>query len=130
MRKRKAVAEPDSAEVAQLDVSAVAHESQPAAARVHLSEPSHEKLSVDTILDQLDRFHQRATYGAVALVVGSSARSLMSGRTREARSSWIVSQKGGLPTGYGADQVHPEINARAEILSSVDRLRSWLQNPA
>lgn len=129
MRKRKAVAEPNPVDVAPVDSPAVVQQSQPAAVHANVSAPSSEKLSIDSILDQLDRFHQRATYGAVALVVGSSARSLMSGRTRDAKSSWIVSQKDGLPTGYAADQVHSEIHARAEILNNVDHLRIWLQNP-
>src|SRR5215211_2307500 len=71
--------------------------------------------SLDSILDELDRFHQRATYGAVAAVVNSSPRSLMSGRDRDQRSSWIVNRRDGLPTGYTPEQTHPEIGARESI---------------
>jgi hypothetical protein len=86
--------------------------------------------SIDSILDQLDRFHQRATYGAVAALVDSSPRSLMSGRDRDQRSSWIVSRKDGKPTGYEPDQTHPEINERGQILGDPEALRSWLEKPS
>jgi len=85
--------------------------------------------TLDSVLDELDRFHQRATYGAVAGVVDSSPRSLMSGRARDPKSSWIVSRKDGLPTGYDAGRTHPDIQARGEILQSPEALRVWLQNP-
>jgi len=85
--------------------------------------------TLHSILDELDRFHQRATYGAVAAVVNSSPRSLMTGRTRDTRSSWIVSRKDGLPTGYEAGHTHPDIAARDEILGTPEALRKWLDNP-
>lgn len=87
------------------------------------------ELTIDSILDQLNQFHQRATYGAVAGVVNSSPRSLMSGRERDPRSSWIVSYKNGQPTGYDADQIHPQISERDTVLRTPDDLRSWLRNP-
>lgn len=86
--------------------------------------------TLDSILDELDNFHQRATYGAVAALVNSSPRSLMSGRPRDPGSSWIVSRKDGLPTGYEAGQSHPDILGREEILTTPEALRSWLENPA
>lgn len=85
--------------------------------------------TVDSILEQLDRFHQRATYGAVAGVVDSSPRSLMIGRERDQRSSWIVSRQTGFPTGYTPEQTHPEIASRERVLSTPEELRSWLSNP-
>jgi len=86
--------------------------------------------TLDSVLEQLDRYHQRATYGAVAAVVDSSPRSLMTGRDREPASSWVVSRKDGRPTGYSDEQTHPDLEARDEILSSAEALRVWLQNPA
>ena len=85
--------------------------------------------SIDTIAEQLDRFRQRATYGAVAAVLNRSPRNLMSGRTRTQRDSWIVSNRDGMPTGYGPEQVHPEIKSRDQILRSGDELGSWLDSP-
>ena len=86
--------------------------------------------SIDTIAEQLDRFRQRATYGAVAAVLNRSPRNLMSGRTRSPRDSWIVSNKDGMPTGYEPDQVHPEITSREHILRSAEDLGTWLENPS
>ena len=86
--------------------------------------------SIDSIIDQLDRFQQRATYGAVAGVLNLSPRNLMAGRTRSQRESWIVSHQTGLPTGYAVDQVHPDITSREEILSSTKELNDWLENPS
>ena len=62
---------------------------------------------MDQILDALDTAHQRATYGAVAAVVGVSPRALMAGRERNQRHSWVVNLRTGLPTDYAADLVHP-----------------------
>lgn len=89
--------------------------------------PAH---SIDSILDQLDRFHQRVTYGAVAKLVGRAPRNLMSGRERDARSSWIVSRDSGLPTGYKPEQMHSELTTREEILDTAEELEVWLANPA
>ena len=85
--------------------------------------------TIDSILEQLDAFHQRATYGAIAALVNTSPRSLMSGRERDARSSWIVSRNTGQPTGYGDDQKDPNLAERERILSTPDELRRWLENP-
>jgi len=86
--------------------------------------------SIDSIVDQLDRFRQRATYGAVAAVLNRSPRNLMSGRSRSQRDSWIVSNKDGLPTGYEPEQVHPDIKSREQILRSADELGTWLESPS
>ena len=84
--------------------------------------------SIDSIIDQLDRFRQRATYGAVASVLKRAPRNLMSGRARSQRESWIVSSGDGMPTGYQPDQVHPEIKSRDQILKSGEELGSWLES--
>lgn len=85
--------------------------------------------ALDSILDQLNEFHQRATYGAVAGVVNSSPRSLMSGRDRDQRSSWIVRRETGFPTGYSDEQKHAALAERERIIGSPDELRAWLANP-
>lgn len=89
-----------------------------------------EQHTLDSILDQLNQFHQRATYGAVAGVVNSSPRSLMTGRERDQRSSWIVSRESGQPSGYSEEQKHEALGERAKILGSPDELRSWLRDPS
>jgi hypothetical protein len=85
--------------------------------------------SIDEIVDILSAYSQRATYGAVAAVVGRSPRGLMQGRTRSARDSWIVNSSTGLPTNYPPDLVDPRITERKAILSSAEELGSWLSNP-
>ncbi len=85
--------------------------------------------TIDTIVEQLDRFHQRATYGAVAAVVNRSPRNLMDKRSRCARDSWVVSHKEGLPSGYEPDQIHPDIKSRETVLATREVLEAWLANP-
>ena len=86
--------------------------------------------SLDSILGLLDRFHQRASYGAVAELIDRPAQYLMNGRPRNPRHSWIVSKDTWLPTGYFEDQVHPDIISRDRVLLSAEELESWLQNPS
>src|SRR5437764_10355085 len=68
-------------------------------------------LSVDGIIHQLDAHKQRATYKAVAELVGVLPRGLMSGRPRTPRFSWVVAASSGLesrrgfPTGYSVNQI-------------------------
>jgi hypothetical protein len=85
--------------------------------------------TLDSILEHLDSFHQRATYGAVAAVVGTSARSLMAGRERNSGSSWIVSSQTGQPTGYAPEQVHESLTERDVILRNPEALLKWLEDP-
>ncbi len=85
---------------------------------------------LDAIIDQLDKFHQRATYGAVAAIVNKAPRSLMSGRERNSHSSWIVSRESGAPSGYSVEQLHPALEERKNILSTPEALRGWLDDPA
>jgi hypothetical protein len=82
--------------------------------------------NMDQILDRLNDAHQRATYGAVAAVVGSAPRTLMTGRERDLRHSWVVSRKSGQPTGYEADQVHPDLMRSERVLETREELERWL----
>lgn len=84
------------------------------------------KATLDQILDELDAARQRATYGAVAAVVGASPRALMSGRERNQRHSWVVNLKTGRPTDYAEELIHPELTSREPIIKRKDDLVSWL----
>jgi len=86
--------------------------------------------TLDQILDLLDRFHQRATYEAVAELIDKPPHYLRNGRPRDPRNSWIVDQDTWLPTGYFKDQVHRDIISRERILSSAEQLESWLREPS
>ena len=81
---------------------------------------------MDQILDALDTAQQRATYGAVAAVVGVSPRALMAGRERNQRHSWVVNLKTGFPTDYAADLVHPALTTNAIVLKTMEELVEWL----
>ncbi len=85
--------------------------------------------SLDSIVEQLDRYRQRATYGAVAAFLNRAPRNLMTGRSRSERDSWIVSHGTGMPTGYAPEQMHSEIKSRETVLRSASELSAWLENP-
>ena len=83
--------------------------------------------TMDQILDALDRGHQRATYGAVAAVLDTAPRTLMSGRERDQRHSWVVSRGNGQPTGYQPDQLHPSLHERSNVIQTKEELLRWLE---
>lgn len=87
-------------------------------------------LTMDQILDALDRSHQRATYGAVAAFLGKAPRTLMQGRERDQRHSWVVSRQTGEPTGYQPEQVHPALREHDQVLDTKEDLADWLQSAA
>lgn len=83
--------------------------------------------TLDQILDALDVARQRATYGAVAGVLGLTPRTLMKGRERDQRHSWVVGHKTGTPTGYESDQLHPELHTTDHVIESHDEMATWLR---
>jgi hypothetical protein len=93
--------------------------------------------TLDEVLDLLVQFKQRATYGAVAGVVGGNPRTVMSRQTKSFRSSWVVSSrtdrklgaKRGWPTGYSAAEVDPELFERSHVIRDRRELARWLRNP-
>ena len=84
-------------------------------------------MSLDEIVDLLDQHGQRATYGAVAAVVGHSPRSLLKGRERGRRFSWIVNRETGLPSGYAEDQIDPRLPASGPVLANHAELQAALE---
>jgi hypothetical protein len=83
-------------------------------------------LSLDQIVDLLDRYGQRATYGAVARLIGHSPRSLLKGRERERRYSWIVNRDTGRPTGYAEELLDPRLAASGPVIASDVELAAWV----
>jgi hypothetical protein len=83
---------------------------------------------LDGILAALNQHQQRATYSAVAALVGQTPRLLMHGRPREQSNSWIVSKTTGRPTGYSDADVHPQLTANETILTTREELTAWLAN--
>lgn len=82
--------------------------------------------SLDRILDQLDRWHQRATYGAVATLTGGSPQSVMSRRTHCHRDSWVVNARTKRPTGYAAADTHPALEEHAHVIRTGPELAEWM----
>jgi hypothetical protein len=85
---------------------------------------------MDQILDTLNQARQRATYGAVAALLGTAPRTLMSGRERDLRHSWVVSRKNGQPTGYEAEQLHPDLMRSERVIETREELERWLATQA
>jgi hypothetical protein len=85
-------------------------------------------MSLDQVLDALDRGHQRATYGAVASFLGEAPRTLMKNRTRDPRHSWVVSSQTNEPTGYTPDLLHPALREHEQVLKNKDELERWLES--
>ena len=75
--------------------------------------------SLEEILAFLNDEQVRATYGAVAEVLGVMPRSmatLLGPRRPEA--SWVVSAENGLPADYDQAEWHPALLSRGEIITS------------
>ncbi|MCY4571759.1 MAG: hypothetical protein OXF01_03065 [Gemmatimonadetes bacterium] len=75
--------------------------------------------TVETVLAYLNREQIRATYAAVAAVVGICPSAM--GRElgdRRPEASWVVNAVLGMPTGYKPHQTHPELLRTAEIIRS------------
>lgn len=83
--------------------------------------------SLDEVLDALERHHQRATFGAVAGILGVEPLSLFKGRARTAKTSWVVSKATGLPTGTKEDDYPPRLLENKRVINSPEDLRRWLQ---
>ncbi len=81
---------------------------------------------LDDIVERLNRQRQRATYGAVAELVGKNPRSLVQGVARSPRYSWIVTKATGLPTNYKEAEKHPELKSRPQVISDGQALKRWL----
>lgn len=91
-------------------------------------------MDLDEIVTKLNERKQRATYGAVAGIVGVLPRGVMAGRQRNHKHSWVVAGTGprrGWPTGYTDDQIHPDclrqIRERPDsFINDSTWLRQWL----
>jgi len=81
---------------------------------------------LDGILTALNQHQQRATYSAVAALLGQTPRLVMHGRPREQNNSWIVSKSTGRPTGYPDTEVHPQLSANETVLTTREELAAWL----
>src|SRR4051812_6138724 len=89
------------------------------------TKPAHQ---LDDILSALNAHQQRATYSAVAALVGDTPRLLMRGKPRAQECSWIVSKSTGRPTGYAETDVHPRLTENEKVLATREELSDWLSS--
>ena len=85
-------------------------------------------MTVETVLAYLNREQIRATYAAVAAVVGICPAAM--GRAlgdRRPEASWVVNAVLGMPTGYKSHQIHPELLRTPEIIRSPLELSERMQ---
>jgi hypothetical protein len=79
------------------------------------------------ILDCLNRTRTRATYGAVAELIGGLARGV--GQRlgmRRPEASWVVSAETGLPSGYAPREMHADLRG-SPLVRTGDELRALLK---
>lgn len=86
--------------------------------------------NVARIAERLSERMQRATYGAVAEIVGGIAQGVMQGRIKSPTYSWIVAVNG-KPSGSTEKQIHPEClrqirSGDKNVISDGAELRRWL----
>ena len=75
--------------------------------------------TVEQILDFLNTERVRATYGAVAEVLGITPRSVgVQLGSRRPKASWVVNAGTGEPTGYDAEERHSLLYEHAEIIGT------------
>ena len=86
--------------------------------------------AIDAIIEHLARHRQRATYGALAGLVGGVARSVMGRHPRTPRNSWVVSAANGEPTGYADHEKDPALRVNPRVIATADDLRRWLRDVA
>src|SRR5262245_47231094 len=78
--------------------------------------------NLDSILERLERYHQRATFGAVAGLLGHEPLTLFDGYPRTPRTSWVVNKDTGRPTGQDWAALHPDLLRNPHIISSSTEL--------
>ena len=75
------------------------------------------------ILDALNAARVRATYGAVAQVLGIHPLSVAKHLgVRRPEASWVVSARSGLPSGYAASERHDNLLDNSKIIRTGDEL--------
>jgi hypothetical protein len=83
-------------------------------------------MNVEVVVDRLHKHGQRASYAAVGGLVGLPARSVMTGRPKNPRNSWVVSKGTGLPSGYTRAETDARLAGSAAPITTPEELREWL----
>ncbi len=87
---------------------------------------------LEDIIAFLNAKQVRATYGAVAELIGGIPRGVGDRLTRlysrSPEASWVVNAETGMPTGYEPHERHPALLSNAEIIGSgveLERRMAW-----
>ena len=84
--------------------------------------------AVEEILDCLNSVETRCTYGAVAGIIGGSARGVGERLgPRRPEASWVVNARTGKPTGYIGSEMHSSLFDKDEIISTTDELKKKMR---
>jgi hypothetical protein len=92
-------------------------------------------LTLGWIVARLHARKQRASYGAVAELLGVLPRGLMTGLAKCHEYSWVVAATGsdrGWPTDYSQNQIDPEClrqirSGENDVIDDAESLRAWLR---
>ena len=84
------------------------------------------KVDLEKIVEILNRENVKATYGAVAGVLGRVPQGVMIDREKPQRNSWVVNAETNMPTGYRLDQLHPNLMRLPIVLHTREKLQRFL----
>jgi len=94
-----------------------------ASRNTNASSPGAGSASVADVLAFLNDARTRATYGAVASVIGLPAQSVGQALgERRAEASWVVNDQTELPTGYEQTNWHPDLLASSSVIRTGNEL--------
>ena len=83
-------------------------------------------LTLDALVERLERHRQRTTYGAVADLLGLNPLSMFVGYPFTPRNSWVVAKANGIPTKYDVSQMHPDLFSNPRVIETATDLQEWL----
>lgn len=82
-----------------------------------------ETVSIQKVLECLNREKVRCTYGAVADVIGGIPLGVSQQlKPRRPWASWVVNKRTGDPTGYTEDQKHPDLYRKKHVIKTGEEL--------
>ncbi len=85
---------------------------------------------IGRITRSLQGRRQRATYDAVAQLLGCETRGFMEGEERNYQNSWVVAVKNGLPNKYQQHEIDPALlvarEAGEDVIDNSRDLQAWL----
>lgn len=84
--------------------------------------------TLDEMCERLERHRQRATYGAVADLLGLNPQSMFIGYPFTPRYSWVVAKENGIPSKYDVSQMHPDLFSNPSYITTAVDLQQWLDS--